>query len=192
MKILEKISTSTWHFNCNSRSMRQKGFSLVELILALAVITTLAAIAIPNLMKFRRDYIFNDYASQIEYLIKHSKIYSMEYSTNIGICVTNNPKRLTIFNIGPDRDASICQSTNTFCKDNNHAAPCIVNRVTISEGYISISGSNSGSVVKIDPRGIAIFPGTGGNICISYDGKYSKAVIGTTAIRTENGMGGCS
>ena len=170
----------------------QRGFSLLEIVAALGILTVLTAIAVPNLTKFYRDYRFNDYASQIEYLIKHGKIYSMEYSTNIGVCVTSSPKRLTIFNIGPNRDASTCQTTDTLCTANNHTAPCIVKRITLTEDYISISGSNNGSVLKIDPRGIAIHPGMGGNVCIAYDGKYHKVTIGTTAIRTERGTGGCS
>lgn len=172
--------------------MKNKGFTLVELILVLAIAGIMLSIAIPNLIKYRKDYIFNDYASQIEYLVKYAKIYAMEHSTNIGICVSNSPKQLTIFNIGPDRGESTCQNTSTFCKDNNHTAPCIVNRITIPEDYISIIGSNNNSVVKIDSRGIAIHPGAGGNVCTSYGGKYSKIVIGTTAIRTESGSGGCS
>lgn len=170
----------------------QKGFSLFEIILVLAIGGVMATIAVPSLMKYYKDYKFNDYAAQMEYLIKYGKIYAMEYSTNIGICATSSPKGLTIFNIGPDRGASTCPNTNIFCKDNAHVAPCIINRITISEDYISINSSNSGSVVKIDPRGIAIFPGEGGNVCIAYDGKYSKIVIGKTAIRTESGPGGCS
>ncbi len=172
--------------------LNKKGFSLIEIIITLAIAGMAATIAIPSLIKYHRDYKFNDYASQIDYLAKYSKIYSMEKTTNIGICVTSSPKRLTIFNIGPDRGASTCPNTNTFCKDNAHVAPCIINRITISEDYISLSASNGGSVVKIDPRGIAIFPHVGGNVCIAYDGKYSKVVIGTTAIRTESRPGGCS
>lgn len=174
------------------KDMKQEGFSLVELMIVLTIIATMASIAVPGLMRYKKDYIFNDYASQIDYIVKHGKIYSMEHSTNIGICVTTNPKRLTIFNIGRDRGADTCQSTNTFCKDNNHTAPCIINRITILEDYVSINGSNNGSVVKIDPRGIAIYPGAGGNICISYGGRYSKIVIGRTSIRTESGSGVCS
>lgn len=173
--------------------MKNKGFTLVELILVLAIAGIMLSIAIPNLIKYRKDYIFNDYASQIEYLVKYAKIYAMERSRNIGICVNNNLKTMAIFNIGPDRGASTCPTTNTpLCVNNNHTAPCIINRIEISENYISVDGSNYGSVVKIDPRGIAIYPGNGGNICITDGANYSKVIISKTGVRTEKGLGGCS
>lgn len=172
--------------------MKDRGFTLVELLLVLAIAGIMLSIAIPNLIKYRKDYIFNDYASQIEYLVKYGKIYAMEHSRNIGICVSSANKEFTIFNIGPDREASTCPTTNTLCMNNNHEAPCIINRINISENYISLNGSNSGSVVKIDSRGIAIYPGTGGNICITNSIDYRKVIISKTGVRIEKGSGGCS
>ncbi len=169
--------------------MKQKGFTLIELIIALGLITIMTAVAVPNIIKYYRTYVFNDYVSQIEYMLKQAKIYAMENSSNIGICVHN--KKVTAFNIGYDRGAHICNDTSTFCTSNNHNAPCVINKTEISEDYINVMGSNLGSVVKTDPRGIAIYPFNGGNICLSYGENYAKIIIGRTFIRLENGSGGC-
>jgi prepilin-type N-terminal cleavage/methylation domain-containing protein len=177
------------------KRINQKGFSLVEIILVLAMAAIMMSIALPSLMKYYKSYKFEDYASQIDYLVKYGKIYAMEHSTNIGVCVDNSFKKLTIYNIGPDRNVGICQNTNTLCKENNHTAPCVIGKLVIDEkdkDDIILIGSNSGNVARIDPRGILIPSPIGGNICISYNNYYKKVVIHRTSIRIEKNSGGCS
>lgn len=150
----------------------QKGFSLVELIIALTVIATMAAIAFPNLLKYRRDYIFNDYASQIEYLVKYGKIYAMEKTTNVGFCINTTDKTFTVRDIGRSRGAGICSGSE-------------IRRLPVAENYISLAGSGA----SIDPRGVTIFSG---NVCVSYNNRYFKVYLSKTSLRTENGSGECS
>ncbi|MDI6801640.1 MAG: type II secretion system protein [Thermodesulfovibrionales bacterium] len=158
---------------------KQRGFSVVEMVIVVSMITIVSVIALPTIIKFQRDYKFWDYSSQVEYLVKYAKIYAMEHTTNVGICVSNN--QLTIRDLGPTRSANACSGSDNAKKSMN-----------ISDHYISMTGSNNGSVVSIDPRGVAIFPGAGGYICLSCNNKYFKVSIGKTVIRTEKGSGGCS
>jgi prepilin-type N-terminal cleavage/methylation domain-containing protein len=157
--------------------MRQKGFSLVELIIAAAILSIMAAIAIPNLTKYYRDYKFNDYASRMEYLVKYSKIYAMEKTKNVGLCVNTTDKSFTIRDLGTSRGADKCSGSK-------------IREMSVSEGYITLAGYGVfGLGPTIDPRGLAIF---NGSVCISNGTKYSRVCIKTASIRTEKGDGGCS
>jgi type II secretory pathway pseudopilin PulG len=155
----------------------QKGFSLVEIILVLALGITMMSIAIPSLMKYYRNYKFEDYASQIEYLVKYGRIYAMERTRNVGICVNTTTKTFTIRDLGTARGADKCSGSE-------------IRKLSISESYITIAGYGAlGLGPTIDPRGLTIYKGS---VCISNGTKFSRVCIDTTSIRTENGNGGCS
>lgn len=157
--------------------MKDKGFTLVELLLVLAIAGIMLSIAIPNLIKYRKDYIFNDYASQIEYLVKYGKIYAMEKTTNVGFCVNTDTKTFSIRNLGTNRNSDKCSGSE-------------VRKITITENYITIAGYGAlGLGPTVDPRGLAIYKGS---VCISDGNKYSRICISTTSVRTEHGTGGCS
>ncbi len=147
----------------------QKGLSLVELLVAISLIAILASIAIPALLKYQRDYTFIDYASQMKYLVKQAKIYAMERTTNVGVCVQGN--MLTIRNIGTSRGAGICTGT-------------VLRTMTVTDSYVTLTGSGA----SFDPRGLAIQLG---NVCVAYGGRYERVVVSRVGIRTERGNGGC-
>lgn len=150
---------------------QQKGFSLVELMITVALIAILASIAVPALLKYQRDYKFLDYASQMEYLVKTAKIYAMERTTNVGICVQGNT--LTIRDIGTDRGAGICAGND------------VIKTMTVTDSYVTLGGTGA----SVDPRGLAIQLG---NVCVSYNNMHERVSISRTGIRTERGAGGCS
>ena len=132
--------------------MKQKGFTLVELIVAMGLIAVMAAVAVPSVLRYYKDYKFDDYAAQMDYLVKYAKIYAMEKTTNMGICVNSSARTLTIRDIGRVRGAGICSGT-------------VIKSMPVAENYISLAGSGA----SIDPRGVTIFAG---NTCISYNNKY--------------------
>tara|TARA_B100001248_G_scaffold260619_1_gene249356 strand:- start:528 stop:1091 length:564 start_codon:yes stop_codon:yes gene_type:complete len=57
----------------------QKGFSLIELMIAVAIIGILAAIAIPNYQKFQRKSRQSDAKSQLSGIYQANKIYIGDY-----------------------------------------------------------------------------------------------------------------
>ncbi len=157
--------------------LNKKGFSLVELIIAAAILSIMAIIAVPNLLEYRKTYIFNDYASQMDYLVKYSKIYAMERTRNVGLCVNTATKTFTVRDLGTSRGADKCSGS-------------VIRQMSVSESYITLAGYGVfGLGPTIDPRGLAIFDGS---VCISNGAKYSRVCLRKASIRTESGDGGCS
>lgn len=150
-----------------------KGFSLVELMIVVSIFAILAAVAIPALLKYQRDYKFIDYASRMEYLVKQAKIYAMERTTNVGVCVSGSTSTLTIRDLGTSRGAGICTGTP-------------IKTMTVTESYVTLAGSGA----SFDPRGLAIFTG---NVCVRYadSNRYEAVRISRAGIRTERGAGAC-
>lgn len=150
--------------------IKNKGFTLIELIVVIGIIAIIAGISFPQLLKYQKEYKFWDYASQMEYLVKQAKIYAMERTVNVGVCVQGNT--LSIRNLGTNRGAGICSGT-------------AIKSMTVTDSYVTLAGTGG----SFDPRGIAIQIGT---TCVAYSGKNVKMHISRAGIRKETGTGGCS
>lgn len=157
-----------------------KGFSIIEFLIVIGILAILASIGFPSIKKLYRVYKFNQYAFELENVVKWAKITAMEKSSGVSICLNGNEIR--VYDEGPLRNPSCSESENTK----------LLRIIRINDTWITprISVALDRSGLMFDPRGLAIY---GGNICITDGERYFKAVLQSDrgAIRIEGGSGRC-
>lgn len=158
--------------------MNSKGFSLIELMVVIILISILSVAGVAMFTRQMKDHKLIQYAGNMEYLVKYAKMAAIERTTNVEICISNNI--LTIYNLGTTRpNAKVCAGTqmNGMSIDN----------ADVSGSHITLSGTS----VSVDPRGFPIYPPDGGNVCVSNEGQYFKVYVQKTGVRTQEGAGRC-
>jgi len=157
-----------------------KGFSIIEFFIVIGILAILASIGFPSIKKLYRVYKFNQYAFELENVVKWAKITAMERSSDVSICLNGNEIR--VYDEGPLRNPSCSESENTK----------LLKVIKITDNWITVNKSiaSGKSGLMFDPRGLAIW---GGNICISDGNRYYKVVLqnGRGAIKIESGSGRC-
>lgn len=150
----------------------KKGITTIELVSVVSIIAILAAAGIFNLAGYIKQYKYDNYVTKMEYLVKYSKMLSMERTTNIGVCVSGST--VALYDMGTSRSAAVCSGT---------AVP--QQSLAVPESYISLSGSGA----SFDPRGMAIQTGY---VCLAYNNGYTRLCISSTGVRRDSGSGACA
>src|SRR5262249_48811973 len=73
-----------------SRRCRERGFSLVELLVSVAILIILAAIALPTLLRAYRSYQLGDAASRLSGTMKTTRFAAIRMNTRIKCQVQQN------------------------------------------------------------------------------------------------------
>jgi hypothetical protein len=137
----------------------------------------MAAIAIPNYAGQVKEQRLIEYFGQVDYLAKYARVYSMEKTANVNICVTSSTQ-VVLRDIGTARPATA-------------AGACASGSVLSTVDLTGTGLTASGTSVALDPRGLAIEPATGGGVCLTDGRKYKLVIVGVTGARTQEGSGGC-
>lgn len=149
------------------KSLNQKGFSLVELMVVVAIIGILAAIAVPQMSKFQAKARQSEAKTQLTALFTAEKAFFQEYSAyhsnfravgfspegqiryNVGFgsapAAGVNASAATGYNGGLTDDANF-RTTKAYCGSNG----------TMANGCTLLTGSSSTTAADLPPSGYTI------------------------------------
>jgi prepilin-type N-terminal cleavage/methylation domain-containing protein len=158
--------------------MNEKGFSLIEALIVVAIVAILAAIAFFAVGNMQQSYTMGEYAAQMNSMVQYAKMYAIQRTTNMGVCADTN-NNFKIVNLGPGRGAAaiaLCNATNMTC-GSPAVPPCVVQQVTPTQAYMNIQSNTAG--VVFDPRGMLLSGTADQNFCVDDGSNHYAIIVGT-------------
>jgi len=149
---------------------KQKGFSLIELLIVVAIILIIAAIAIPNLLKAKMSAADSAAAATIRALDTAQLTYSINYPT-VGFADS-------FVKLGPNAAPPLCDATGACLIDNVLAATASGN-IKGGYKYYLVGGGALDFTVSADPN---VMHSTGNNVFCSSGDAVVKSQIANPAV----------
>lgn len=115
MGIVMKVLNRQYHRDQD----RDQGFTLIELVITIAIIAIIAAMAAPSMQKQIQQAKTNDAANIIEAALKDAKSQALITQKNIKVVLTDTStnKNLKLFYVGDDTTKTVPLATYTLDKN---------------------------------------------------------------------------
>lgn len=115
MGIVMKVLNRQYHRNQD----RDQGFTLIELVITIAIIAIIAAMAAPSMQRQIQQAKTNDAANIIEAALKDAKSQALITQKNIKVVLTDTStnKNLKLFYVGDDTTKTVPLATYTLDKN---------------------------------------------------------------------------
>ena len=115
MGIVMKVLNRQYHRNQD----RDQGFTLIELVITIAIIAIIAAMAAPSMQKQIQQARIKDGANIIEAALKDAKSQALITQKNIKVVLTDTStnKNLKLFYVGDDTTKTVPLATYTLDKN---------------------------------------------------------------------------
>lgn len=115
MGIVMKVLNRQYHRD----QYREQGFTLIELVITIAIMAIIAAMAAPNIQRQNRQAKTNDAANIIEAALKDAKSQALITQKNIKVVLTDTStnKNLKLFYVGDDTTKTVPLATYTLDKN---------------------------------------------------------------------------
>lgn len=95
-----------------SKRIASRGFSLVEVVIAMAVILILSAVALPAFVNAYRTYQLTDAATQFAGLLKFTRFEAIRLNTNVSCLIQQTASVPPVTNAWADSDGDTVEDPN--------------------------------------------------------------------------------
>ena len=160
----------------NESKSRMRGYSIVELLVSMGIISVFSAIAVPSLLRTYRSYQMDDEASQVAGQLKFTR-YEAIRRNNVMTCLDNTQNGiLTMFT--DDNGDGVAQATERQIVFSGNAT--LVNAATVPSSGALTAVVNAGPLTTMSPT----------NGTITFDGRGAKSTAGVTVYWVGNAIYG--
>ena len=150
---------------CVSRRRLSRGFSLVELLVSIAILTILLVISVPTLMRAYRSYQLGDAASRFSGTLKYTRFSAIRKNTPVACQVQQIGTDWVIWtdsdgdgNPSPGEQQLVVNGIITLLDDGAVPSPAAIIAAIQSAGLNTLSPTNT--AVTYDQRGGLKTPNT--------------------------------
>jgi len=176
---------------CPSRRDLPNGFSLVELLLSLAVLLVLTAVAIPVVVRSLQSYQLNSVASQFAGMLKFTKFEAIRQNTRVGCQIVRQGSNWFVWvdsngngiADGAEPQMVITGSLTLLPEASVPSpAPIIASLGPGSSSFLYVVWSGVNASVIYDQRGVLFYPGGVTEAYAYYLGNPNDSNFGYRAI----------
>lgn len=185
--------------NIVTRLNRKQGFSLVELMIVVAIIGILAALAIPRFQQFQAK------SKQAEARSNLAHIYTLQLSYNGDNDTFSNFTHLTLggtaggtggYAVGPSPDAAVWADVNT-CNTTNDIGFRVTDCKKVRYAYDNIGNQNqfTATAAELDAGGSTtrrVFPGCSTGMNDTWQIDENKQMYNLVSASSQNALQGCN